>query len=79
MINYEIKKIEKGVKMRGKDQDGDDQEILVNKYDVQVEGIDRLLEIMVYSGFGNEKEKELVEEAINQSLKNLPETFKKPI
>lgn len=79
MINYEIKKVERGVKMRGQDQDGEDQEILVNKYEVQVEGIDRVMQIMVYSGFGDAKEKELVEEAINESLKNLPETFKKPI
>jgi hypothetical protein len=75
MINYEIIKTEKGLKMKGQDQDGNEQEVKVDKYTLKVKGIDRTLELMVRSDLGTPVE-ETIQAAVNDCLKNLPEGFK---
>ncbi len=75
MINYEIKKVEKNVSMKGHDQDGQEQEIKVDKYTLKIEGIDKELTLLVRADLGTPVE-ETIQEAVNQCLKNLPENYK---
>jgi hypothetical protein len=75
MNKYEIIKAEKGVRLKGHDQDGVEQEIKVDKYTIKVEGIDKTLELLVRSDMGVPVE-ETIKGAVEEALKNLPANFK---
>ena len=75
MINYEIKEVKKNVILRGKDQDGNEQDIKVDKYTIQVDGIGRTLDLMVRSDLGVPVE-ETIKSAVEEALKNLPAEYR---
>lgn len=79
MKNYTIEKIDKNVKMKGQDQDGNEQEIKVERYTINVEGIDRKLDILIRqdsAGADGKVIEGIIDSAVEEALKNLPEDFK---
>lgn len=75
MKNYTIEKIDRNVKMRGKDQDGNEQEIKVTRYTIKIEGINRTLDLLIRADLDVPAE-EVIEGAVAEALKSLPADFK---